>query len=120
MELSKEILDFIAAHQQEGYELLLELAQIPAPSNHEEKRAAFCKAWLERQGAEGVYIDDALNVIYPIGCNDDNDLVVFMAHSDVVFPDSSPLPLRIEDDRIYCPGIGDDTANVVAILMTAK
>ena len=120
MELSKEILEYIDEHKQEGYELLLELAQIPAPSTHEEKRAAFCKAWLDKQGAEGVYIDEALNVIYPIGCTETNDLVVFMAHSDVVFPDESPLPLKIEDDRIYCPGIGDDTANVAAILMTAK
>lgn len=120
MELSKEILDYIDAHRQEGYDLLLELAQIPAPSNHEEKRAAFCKAWLDRQGAEGVYIDKALNVIYPVGCTENNDLVVFMAHSDVVFPDTEALPLKVEGDRIYCPGIGDDTANVAAILMTAK
>ena len=120
MELSKEILDYIEAHRQEGYELLLELAQIPAPSNHEEKRAAFCKAWLEKQGAEGVYIDEALNVIYPVGCAEDKNLMVFMAHSDVVFPDTEPLALKVEGDRIYCPGIGDDTANVVAILMTAK
>ena len=120
MELSKEILDYIDAHRQEGYELLLELAQIPAPSNHEEKRADFCKTWLEKQGAEGVYIDTALNVIYPIGCTEDNDLVVFMAHSDVVFPDTETLPLKVEGDRIYCPGIGDDTANVAAILLTAK
>ena len=120
MELSKEILEYIDVHRQEAYELLLELAQIPAPSNHEEKRAAFCKAWLEQQGAEGTYIDEALNVIYPIGCTDSNDLVVFMAHSDVVFPDTEKLPLKIEGDRICCPGIGDDTANVVALLMTAK
>ena len=120
MELSKEILEYIDAHCQEGYELLLELAQIPAPSNHEEKRAAFCKAWLESQGAEGVYIDEALNVIYPIGCTESNELVVFMAHSDVVFPDTEKLPLKIEGDRICCPGIGDDTANVAALLMTAK
>ena len=120
MELSKEILDYIAAHRQEEYELLLQLAQIPAPSNHEEKRAAFCKAWLDRQGAEGVYIDEALNVIYPVGCTENNDLVVFMAHSDVVFPDTEALPLKVEGDRIYCPGVGDDTANVAAILMTAK
>ena len=120
MELSKEILDYIAEHRQESYELLLELAQIPAPSNHEEKRAAFCKQWLEDQGAGGVYIDDALNVIYPIGCTESNDLVVFMAHSDVVFPDTDPLPLKVEGDRIWCPGVGDDTANVVAILTAAK
>ena len=120
MELSKEILDYIAEHRQEALKLLLELAQIPAPSNHEEKRAAFCKQWLEDQGAEGVYIDDALNVIYPIGCTESNDLVVFMAHSDVVFPDTDPLPLKVEGDRIWCPGVGDDTANVVAILTAAK
>ena len=120
MELSKEILDYIAGHKQEAFELLLELAQIPAPSNHEEKRAAFCKAWLDSQGAEGVYIDEALNVICPVGCTESNDLVVFMAHSDVVFPDRSPLPLKIEGDRICCPGVGDDTANAVAVLMTAK
>lgn len=120
MELTQEILDYIEAHRQASYDLLLELARIPAPSNHEEKRAEFCKTWLEKQGAEGVYIDDALNVIYPVGCADGNDLVVFMAHSDVVFPDTEPLPLTVADGRIRCPGIGDDTANVAALLMAAK
>lgn len=120
MELSKNILAYIDDHRQEAYELLLEMAQIPAPSNHEEKRAEFCKAWLQKQGAEGVYIDEALNVIYPVGCTERNNLVVFMAHSDVVFPDRSPLPLKVENGRIYCPGVGDDTANAVALLMAAK
>ena len=67
MQLSQEILDYVEAHREEAFQLLIELAQIPAPSNHEEKRAAFCKDWLEKQGAKGVYIDDALNVIYPVG-----------------------------------------------------
>ena len=120
MELSQEIICYLEAHQQEAYELLLELAQIPAPSNQEEKRAEFCRNWLEKQGAEGVYIDEALNVIYPVGCSEHSDLAVFMAHSDVVFPDTEALPLKVEDGKICCPGIGDDTANVVALLMTAK
>ncbi len=120
MTLNQEILDYIEQHRQEAFELLLELAQIPAPSHHEEKRAEFCRSWLEKQGAEGVYIDEALNVIYPIGCTDDKELVVYMAHSDVVFPDTDPLPLKIEDGRIYCPGIGDDSANVAALMMAAK
>lgn len=120
MELAKEILDYIQAHEQEALELLIELAQIPAPSHQEQLRAEFCKAWLERQGAEGVYIDEALNVVYPIGCTENNGLAVFMAHSDVVFPDTDPLPLTMEDGRIHCPGVCDDTANVVAMLMAAK
>ena len=120
MELNGQILEEIENHRQEAYDLLLELAQIPAPSNREEKRAAFCKAWLEEQGAEGVYIDDALNVIYPIGVTESNPLVCFAAHSDVVFPDEEALPLRVEEGKIFCPGIGDDTANVVAMMMAAK
>lgn len=120
MELLQKMSAFMEAHRQEAYELLLELAQIPSPSNHEEKRAEFCKRWLEAQGAEGVYIDGALNVIYPVGCADHEDLVVFMAHSDVVFPDTQSLPLKIENGRICCPGVGDDTANVIALLMCAK
>lgn len=86
----------------------------------EEKRAVFCKEWLEKQGAKGVYIDETLNVIYPVGCTDDNPLVVYMAHSDVVFPDMEKLPLWVEDGKIHCPGVGDDTANVAALLTVAK
>ena len=120
MVLTQKILSDIEAQAREGYELLLKLAQIPAPSNHEEKRAEFCKNWLENQGAEGVFVDEALNVVYPVGVREDNALVVFMAHSDVVFPDTDPLPLKVENGRILCPGVGDDTASAVALLMAAK
>jgi len=120
MVLSKEILEHIEANSQEALDLLMELGKIPAPSNHEEKRAAFCKEWLEKQGAKGVYIDEALNVVYPVGNVESGPLVVFMAHTDVVFPDTEELPMRIEDGKLYCPGIGDDTIHLVALLMAAK
>ena len=100
-------------------EFLCEFAQIPAPSNDEGLRAEYIKNWLENEGAEGVYIDDAQNVVYPIG-NTDGDLYVFMAHSDVVFPDKTPLALEIKDGRIYCPGVGDDSAHVVCMLSAIK
>ena len=119
MTLSHRILTDIEARSAEALQLLLDLAQIPAPSNHEEQRAAFCLNWLRSKGVTDAYIDDALNVIVPIGDTGDNDLMVFMAHSDVVFPDTTPLPLKIENGRIYCPGVGDDTANAVALLSAA-
>ena len=118
--LDQKILDYIETHAQEARELLITLAQIPSPSNQEEKRAGFCKEWLEAQGAKGVFIDDALNVVYPIAATKENPLVVFMAHTDVVFPDMDPLPLKIEDGKICCPGVGDDTANLVCLMMIAK
>lgn len=120
MSLSESVIQYIDDHKQEAYELLLTVAQIPAPSHHEEQRAEFCKKWLEDQGAEGVYIDEALNVVYPLGCTESNPVVVFMAHTDVVFPDTTPLPLQVENGKIFCPGIGDDSANVVALMTAAK
>ena len=50
------ITEYIEKHEKEAFELLLELAQIPAPSNHEEKRAQFCLEWLKSHGAEGAYV----------------------------------------------------------------
>lgn len=120
MNLTETILNYIDDHKNEAYELLLELAQIPAPSNHEEQRADFCCRWLQAQGAKGVYIDEALNVVYPVGCTEENPVAIYMAHSDVVFPDAAPLPLTVSDGKIHCPGVGDDTANVVALMMAAK
>ena len=77
MKLTNAVLEYIKEHEQEALELLMELAVIPAPSHHEERRAAFCKQWLERQGAQGVYIDEALNVVWPIGCTEDIDLAPY-------------------------------------------
>ncbi|MBQ8835258.1 MAG: M20/M25/M40 family metallo-hydrolase [Oscillospiraceae bacterium] len=120
MDFTQDIHDYLDRHRREAFDLLVELAQIPAPSHHEEKRAQFCLDWLKAQGAETAYIDEALNVVYPIGCTGDDPLMVFMAHSDVVFPDTTSLPLTIADGKIHCPGVGDDTANVVALLMASK
>jgi len=120
MELSSHAQTYIEHQREEALKLLLELARIPGPSNHEEKRAEFCKTWLIQNGAAGTYTDSALNVIYPVNCSGRNSIVVFMAHSDVVFPDTEELPLRTENGRIYCPGIGDNSANIIALLTVIK
>jgi acetylornithine deacetylase/succinyl-diaminopimelate desuccinylase-like protein len=120
MKLDDAAEGFIKEHEAEAFELLETLAKIPAPSNHEEKRAAFVRDWLTAQGAEGVFIDEACNVIYPLASGGNRRLDVFMAHTDIVFPDTEELPVRIEGGRIMAPGIGDDTANLAALLLAAK
>lgn len=121
MSLAQETIDYIERHHEEFMNLLTEFARIPAPSNHEEKRVAFCEDWLKKNGVENAYIDDALNVVCPFGnCQEGNPVTVFMAHSDVVFPDTETLPLEIKNGRIYCPGIGDDSVHAVHLLMIAR
>ena len=111
---------------EEELELLRTLAQIPAPSGHEERRAEFIRSWLVAQGAPvgAVRIDDAKNVIFSLPAGPhaapDEGIAVFAAHTDVVFPDTEPLPLAESATRLLAPGVGDDTANLVGLLLAAR
>lgn len=100
--------------------LLKQLAAIPAPSHHEEQRVSFIRDWLLAQGAAQVLIDQAQNVILPFGCDGRDDISVYAAHTDVVFPDTAPLPVEERDGKLFAPGVGDDTANVAALMLCAK
>ena len=118
--ITEELKAFIQENQEEVKKLLWILCEIPAPSHHEERRAAFIKDWLEKQGAEGVFIDEAKNVIYPYHYKENQSTALFMAHIDTVFPDMEPMGVREEGDKMFSPGVGDDTANVAILLMMAK
>ncbi len=111
---------YITQNTSQMYQMLKELCGVPAPSHFEHKRAEYCKNWLENIGAEGVYIDEALNVIFPLNCDDSDEITTFVAHTDTVFPDIEPMPYFDDGERIHCPGVSDDTASVVVLLMMAK
>lgn len=113
--------NFIQEHFEEYKELICTLTSIPAPSHKEEKRAAFICDYLHQLGYNQAFVDEAKNVICEIkGLDSGKDVHVFMAHTDTVFPDETPIPVKIEDGMIKAPGVGDDTTNVCAILMTLK
>lgn len=118
--LTKCAQDYLESCGEEAYQLLKTLAAIPSPSNHEEKRMEFCRDWLLSCGAKGLYTDSALNVVCPVGVTETNPVIVFCAHTDVVFPDTEALPVREENGCLWAPGVGDDTANLAALMMTAK
>ena len=118
--MSKSIEEFVQENTEELYKILKELCLIPAPSHHEEKRAEYCKNWFHKNGMTDAYIDGALNVVLPYQADGSNSLAVFAAHTDTVFPDTEPMPYLDDGERIYCPGVGDDTASVAALMLTAK
>ena len=118
--MNGKIKDYIANNSGLLYSTLKELCGIPAPSHFEHERAAYCKKWLEENGAKGVYIDEALNVVFPINCDGSSEITVFAAHTDTVFPDREPMPYSDDGEKIFCPGVADDTASVVILLLTAK
>lgn len=117
-ELDERLEAQITKMQPQTLELIRALCAIPAPSHHEERRAAFVKAWFEQRGMKAE-IDEAKNVLCPMGLEEHEDIVVVMAHTDTVFPDMEPMPMREEDGRLYCPGVGDDTTNLASLMMLA-
>lgn len=119
-ELSQEVLKYLEDAKQETIDLIEALCKIPAPSYHEEKRAEFIKNWLENEGAKGVYIDDAKNCVFPMNCEGRDDITIFNAHTDTVFPDTEPMPFVNDGTYLHCPGVGDDTANVAKMMMVIK
>ena len=100
--------------------LLRTLAQIPAPSGGEEQRVAFVASWLRAAGATRVEVDAAKNVLCWVSETPDVGVEVFSAHTDVVFDDLAPLPLQEEGGRLYAPGVGDDTANLVNMMLVTR
>lgn len=104
---------------QEAHDLLVALARIPAPSHEELDRAWFIREWLITQGVHA-RVDNALNVICTCATAQFDELAVFAAHTDVVFPDRKVLPLSEKDGRIWAPGVGDDTASLVCLLLAYR
>ena len=105
---------------EEATVLLKDACVIPAPSHHEEQRVDFITSWLRKEGVEDFHVDEAMNFI--ISINDDGacPLDVFAAHTDVVFPDTTALPMREDGSLLHCPGVGDDTASFVALMLYAR
>lgn len=120
MQIKEKFKDFIEENKEELYTILKEMCLIPAPSGFEDKRAEYCKNKLVSFGAEGVYIDESKNVIFPINAEGSDKLTVIVAHTDTVFPDLEPMPYTDDGEIIKCPGVGDDTASVAVLLLVAK
>lgn len=110
---------WIESHFPEHLDLLKTVAAIPAPSHHEDARVEFLLDHFKKMGVYA-YSDAAKNVIVPMGDLSAGGITVFSAHTDVVFPDFEPLPVREENGLLYAPGVGDDTANLTAILTIVR
>ena len=113
---------FIKEDAENTLQQQIELAGIPAYSNHEEKKAARFREIIEEMGYQTIQ-DEVGNVFAVIEGPKDAPVVVVTAHLDTVFPMDTDLTMRREGSRICMPGICDDTrgcAEVLAILRAMK
>ena len=99
-------------------ELAIQIQQIPAPTFGEGKRAEFVRGLFEREGLEDVFVDEVGNVLGRFqvkGLRSQVKPLVVSAHLDTVFPMETDLRVRREGDKVFGPGIGDNSLGVAAL-----
>ena len=95
--------------------LAVQIQQIAAPTFEEKPRAEFVHDRFIKEGLKDVSMDSVGNVYACLpGAGKSKPLVV-SAHLDTVFPSDTSLHVTRDEDRIYGPGIGDNSVGVAAL-----
>lgn len=99
-------------------ELAIQIQQIPAPTFEEGKRAEFARELFEKEGLSDVLIDEVGNVygrFQVSGAELNVKPLIVSAHLDTVFPIETDLSVRREAEKVFAPGIGDNSLGVAAL-----
>lgn len=118
----EEILDIekIATEYQEKLiEMIKTVALIPSPTFNEGAKAKFCCEYIKKLGYTDVSIDEVGNVVLKIE-GSTGKFVVFMAHMDTVFQLDTKLEIKEDENFIYCPSIGDNSAHIAGLFLAAE
>ena len=92
------------------------LTEIEAPPFKETKRAVVFADYFKKLGMDTVWIDAEGNVLGLLRGSEGNNTVALDAHLDTVFPEGTDVKVRIQNDTLYAPGIGDDTRGLSMLL----
>jgi acetylornithine deacetylase/succinyl-diaminopimelate desuccinylase-like protein len=95
---------------------LIELTEIPAPPFGEEKRAQRFAEMLREAGLSDVTIDEVGNAIGRRPGKSGDRVIAYSAHLDTVFPIETDVTVKFDDEKMYAPGIGDNTRGLVTVL----
>ncbi len=109
-------MEHIVAIEPQSRRDLIELTEIPAPPFGEEKRAKRFAEMLREAGLSDVSIDAVGNVVGRRPGKSGARVIAYSAHLDTVFPLETDVTVRFDDERMYAPGIGDNTRGLVTIL----
>ncbi len=96
-------------------DLAIQIQQIAAPTFEEKRRAEFVRDLFAQEKLKDVSMDSVNNVYARLpGVKNSKPLIV-SAHMDTVFPSETSLHVTREVDRIYGPGVGDNSLGVAAL-----
>ena len=109
-------MEHIVAIEPQSRRDLIELTEIPAPPFGEEKRARRFAEMLREAGLSDVVIDEVGNAVGRRPGESGDRVIAYSAHLDTVFPPDTDVTVRFDDEKMYAPGIGDNTRGLVTVL----
>ena len=109
---------FADTHEQ-LLEETLHLCHIPAPTFDEAERAVYVAERMRTIALSDVQVDAIHNVSGVLNYGGTGPTTLVVAHLDTVFPRATPLNVRRTKQRLYGPGIGDNSLAVAAMLNVA-
>jgi acetylornithine deacetylase/succinyl-diaminopimelate desuccinylase-like protein len=96
-------------------DLAIQIQQIPAPTFDEIMRAEMIADRFLQENLCDVELDELGNVYGRLPGDDQAPPIVVSAHSDTVFPIETDLAIRRDPDKIFGPGIGDNSLGVAGL-----
>lgn len=96
-------------------ELAQRICEVPAPTGHEQARAQLV-ASLWRERGYTPEIDAISNVYIRRGKHKNRPVLMLLAHTDTVFPQTTPIAVKRQADILRGPSIGDNSVNVAAMI----
>ncbi len=98
----------------------IEIQQVPAPTFAERPRSILVSQRMQALGLHDVEIDELGNVYGRRPGIAEHPALLISAHLDTVFPADTDLSIRYEGERVYGPGIGDNSVGVAGLLRLAE
>lgn len=95
--------------------LAIEIQQIPAPTFAEQQRGNFIYNKFLSEELSEVSRDSMGNIYAKIPGVGEKSPIVVSAHIDTVFPESEKLPIIVNGNRVFGPGIGDNSLGVAGL-----
>ncbi len=94
------------------------IQKIPAPTFQESQRASYIQEQFRKLGLHHVERDSVDNVYGWLGGS--GPVTIVSAHLDTVFPIDTDLSTYREGNKVYGPGLGDNSLGVAALLLLAE
>ena len=117
----QKALAYLQENEAEIIDELKEMVLVPgAPFTEAEARSPMYKAKLEKYGVQQCRIDAQGSAYGILPGSRGKGKIVIEGHLDTVFPAATPLAIVEKDGRLYCPGIGDDTAGLAVVLAVVR